>query len=220
MRREEQRLQRGLGEGGAHAPGYQRALSRGWPFSSSPKGEPGASRTPSNNPRASPNESQVLPRSTDNNLALSTRKKGSGHPKGSRPKPPNAFSTGDQARSPSFRQATRAGAPANGSTRTRASTNGYAGVAHTPKVLPLGARRASEITQKLIRLRRRSPVCSVRGHAGPTVENTRDEPHATTRPVLKELSMGGVGVRLSLELNDTRKWRMKSGHLRRQDTRA
>ena len=70
------------------------------------------------------------------------------------------------------------------------------------------------------RTTRTSPVCSFRGHAGPTMETTRDEPHATTWRVLKELSVGGVGVRLTLELNDTRKWRMKSNHLRRQDSRA
>ena len=38
---------------------------------------------------------------------------------------PNAFSTGEEASSPSKRKASRAGAPANGSTRTRAATNGW-----------------------------------------------------------------------------------------------
>ena len=34
------------------------------------------------------------------------------------------------------------------------------------------------------------------------MESTRDKPQATTWPVLKEPSLGGVGARSTLELND------------------
>ena len=59
---------------------------------------------------------------TENSLALSTRKKGSGHPEGLGPEPFCAFSTEDEACSLSFRQASREGAPANGWTRTSDSS--------------------------------------------------------------------------------------------------
>ena len=105
------KLQRGLGEGGVQAPGY------------TDSSEPSTKRTQVQ--WASIDVAFFSAQLTDNNFALSTGKKGSGPPKGPRPEHPNAFSTGEEASSPSIRQASKASAPANGSTRTRASTNGW-----------------------------------------------------------------------------------------------
>ena len=79
-------------------------------FSSSHKGEPGASNTVPSNSRTAPNYERepisaqtsrqaftdvafFAAQLTDSSLAPSTRKKGSGHPKGPRPEPFGAFST-------------------------------------------------------------------------------------------------------------------------------
>ena len=57
-------------------------------------------------------------------MAWSNKKEGLWTSKGARTRAPSAFSTGEEACSSSISQASRAGAPANGSTRARASTNG------------------------------------------------------------------------------------------------
>ena len=59
---------------------------------------------------------------TDNNLALLTGKKGSGHPKDQDQSTPQCPSTGEEASSPSMRQASRVGAPAT--TFCKASNHG------------------------------------------------------------------------------------------------
>ena len=116
MRRVEQSYNEGV-----HAPGYQRALSRGWHFPA-PKRENLASKAVPINSRPSPShemDSIIHRRSlfsfpaqlTDNNLALS---------KGPRPQHPRCLLHWGRGK-----QAPRASAPANGSTRTRASTNGW-----------------------------------------------------------------------------------------------
>ena len=90
--------------------------------SSSHKGEPGASKTVPSISRTSPNDERepISPQTsrqastdvaflaaqlTDSTLTLSTRKKGSGHPKGPRPELFSAFSAGGEWCSPSIRQA-------------------------------------------------------------------------------------------------------------------
>ena len=130
--------QRGLGEAGVHAPGYQRALSRGQNLPA-PKKE--NIRHRSSNSRTAPSDERVSSSSqtsrqssadadkkpaqlTGNGLALSTRKRELWTPKAARTRALQCLPTGDQACSPPIRQASRAGAFANGSTRVRASTNG------------------------------------------------------------------------------------------------
>ena len=133
LRREPQCVERNQLTAG---PGRARNSCARTEFSHSQKGEPGASETVSSNSRTSPSEEQESTSSqtssqsstdaalssaqlTENSLALSTRQKGSGHRKLPGPEPSSAFSAGDEAWSPSLRQASRAGAPANGSTRAR-----------------------------------------------------------------------------------------------------
>ena len=66
-------------------------------------------------------------------------------------------------------------------------------------------------------------MLSFRDHAGPTKESTRDEPCAANWPAYptwSEFTLACVGARSTLELDDSRKWRMKSNHLRSQDSWA
>ena len=79
------RIQRGLGDGGVHVPGCQRALSRGWHFPA-PKTVPSNSRTsptverepisPWTSCQASTDVAFFAAQLTDSSLALSTRQKG------------------------------------------------------------------------------------------------------------------------------------------------